>query len=130
MAKDNLPGLLANLTSYAKNKFERKVIGKGAVRAEKGLALFISNEDMNDIIKIKKSLEDSGVLIDGVTEIIKHKIKKQERGFLGALLAPLAASIVQPVIISVVKGRSGREVRRARRGCITIFSSAPSLQQY
>ena len=33
---------------------------------------------MNDIIKIIKSLEDSGVLADGVTEIVKHEIKKQE----------------------------------------------------
>ena len=39
---------------------------------------------MNDIIKVIKSLEDSGVLIDGVTETVKYKIKKQEGGFLGA----------------------------------------------
>ena len=37
----------------------------------------MSNEDMNDIIKIIKALEDSGVLIDGVTETVKHEIKKQ-----------------------------------------------------
>ena len=49
------------------------------------------------LIKIIKSLEDSGVLIDGVTETLKRS------GFLGALLAPLAASLVQPVISSVVK---------------------------
>ena len=54
---------------------------------------------MNDIIKIIKSLEDSGVLIDGVTQIVKDEIKKQEGGFLGALLAPLAASLVQPVSV-------------------------------
>ena len=41
--------------------------------------------------------------------------KKQEGGFLGALLAPLAASIMQPVISSVVKGIIGRGVRRAGR---------------
>ena len=39
---------------------------------------------MNDIIKVIKSLEDSGVLIDGVTETVKYKIKKQECRFLGA----------------------------------------------
>ena len=33
---------------------------------------------MNDIIKIMKLLEDSGVLIDGVTETVKHEIEKQE----------------------------------------------------
>ena len=71
---------------------------------------------MNDIIKIIKSLKDLGVLIDGVTETVKHEIKKQEDGFLGALLAPLAASLVQPVISSVVKGISGRGVRRAGKG--------------
>ena len=111
LARDNLPGLVINLNSNPINKFERKISGKGAVRAGKGFTLFISNEDMNDIIKIIKSLEDSGVLIDGVTETVKHEIKYQEGGFLGALLAPLAASLVQPVISSVVQGISGRGVR-------------------
>ena len=73
------------------------------------------NEHMNDIIKILKLLEDSDVLIHGVTETAKHEIKKQEARFLGALLAPLAASLVQPVISSVVKGISGRGVRRTGR---------------
>ena len=68
---------------------------------------------MNDIIKIIKSLEDSDVFIDGVTETVKHEIKKQEGRFLGALLAPLVVSSVQPVISSVVKDISGRGVRRA-----------------
>ena len=33
---------------------------------------------MNDIIQIIKSLEDLGVLIDGVTKTIKHEIKKED----------------------------------------------------
>ena len=115
LARDNLPGLVSNLTSNAINKFDRKIRGKGAVRAGKGFTLFVLNEDMNDV-KIIKSLEDSSVLIDGVTETVKHEMKKQERGFLGALLTPSAASLVQPVISSVVKGISGRGVRRAGRG--------------
>ena len=65
---------------------------------------------------IIKWLADSGVLINGVTETLKQEIKKQESRFLGALLAPLAASLVQPVVSSVVKGISGRGVRRAGRG--------------
>ena len=73
---------------------------------------------MNDIIKIIKSLEDLGVLIDGITETIKHEIKKQEGRFLGALLAPLAASLVQPVISSVVKGIRERGVGRVGIGYI------------
>ena len=61
------------------------------------------DEDMNDLFKNIKTLKDSGVLIDGVTETVKHKIKEQENGFLRALLAPLAASLVQTVISSSVK---------------------------
>ena len=71
---------------------------------------------MNDIIKIIKSLEDSGVLIDRVTETIKYEIQKQEGGFFGALVAPLAASIVQPMVSSVMKAISEWGVRRAGRG--------------
>ena len=70
---------------------------------------------MNDILKIIKPLEDLGVLIDGVTETVKSEIKKQEGGFYGVLLAPLASSLVQPVIYSVVKGITRRGVRIAGR---------------
>ena len=50
---------------------------RGAVRAGKGFTLFNLNVDMNDIIKIIKSLEDSGVLINGVTEKVNMKLKKR-----------------------------------------------------
>ena len=75
-ARDNLAGLVSSITSNTMNKFEKEVNGKGDVRVVKGFTLFISNEDMNDIIKIIKSLEDSRVLIYGVTETVKHEIKK------------------------------------------------------
>ena len=105
-ARDNLPRSVSNITSYAINKFERNISGKEALRTRKRLPLFISNEDMNDIIKIKKSQEDLGVLFDGVTETVKHEIKKQEGRFLGAILASSAASLVQPMISSAIKGIS------------------------
>ena len=41
------------------------------MKAGKGFTLFISNKDMNDIIKTIKSLEDSNMLIDGITETAK-----------------------------------------------------------
>ena len=44
--------------------------------------MFISNEDIDNIIKTIKSLEDSSVLIDAVTETVKHEIKNQEADFL------------------------------------------------
>ena len=42
---------------------------------------------MNDIIKLLNLLEDLGVLVNGVTETVKHETKKQEGGFLGPVLA-------------------------------------------
>ena len=61
---------------------------------------------MNDIIKIMKSLKDSRVLIDEVTETVKDETIKQEGGFLEALLTPLAASLVQLVSFSAPTGIS------------------------
>ena len=117
LARGNLPGLVNNLTSSEINEFDRKIGGKGAARSGKGCTLFISNEDMNGIIKIIKSIEYLGILTDEVTKKVKHKIKKkQEGGFLGALLASLVVSLLQPVIFSVVKYISGRVVRKARGG--------------
>ena len=63
LARDNLPGLVNNLVSNAINQFERKISGKGAASAVKRFTLFISNEDLNNIIKIIKSLEDLNVLL-------------------------------------------------------------------
>ena len=65
LARDNLPGLLNNLNSTVINKFERKISGKGAVRAGKGFTLLISNEDMKITIIIK-SLVNSGDFVDEV----------------------------------------------------------------
>ena len=113
LARDNLPGLVSNLTSSALNKLDRKINGKGTVRAGKVFTSFISDEDLNNVIKIIKSLEISGVLIDGVTEAVKHEVQKQEGGFLGALLPHLAASLVQLVISAVVKSISVRAIRKA-----------------
>ena len=59
--------------------------------------------------------EDSGVFIDRVIEAVQNEIKKQECTFLRALLAPLTTSLVQPEILSVVKGVSGRGAGRAGR---------------
>ena len=116
---------MSNLTSNSINKFEKKISGKGTARAGKGFTLFISNEDMNDIIKIIKLLEDSGVSIHGVTETVKHEINKQEGGFLGALLAPLAASLVEPVTYMEEELQEQEEDI-----CMKIFSFAPSFKQY
>ena len=49
-------------------------------------ALIISNKEMNDIMKIVKFLEESGLLIKCVTEANKNEAKEQKDGFFGILL--------------------------------------------
>ena len=44
--------------------------------------LIISNSEMNDIIKIVKSLEDSGLLLKGVTETVQNEVQEQKEDFL------------------------------------------------
>ena len=80
------------------------------MRDGKGFTLFISNEDVGYIIKIIKSLEVSNGLIDGITETVKNEIEKEEGRYIPTLLAPLAASLVQPVISSVIKRISERGI--------------------
>ena len=53
--------------------------------------LIVFNEEMNDIMKIVKSLEESGLLIKGGSETIKNEAKEQKRGFLSMLLVTLIA---------------------------------------
>ena len=81
LARDTLLQLASSLSSNAINQVKRKISGKGAVRTGKEFTLFILNKDINDINKITKSLEDSNVLIDGITETVNIKYKKQECGF-------------------------------------------------
>ena len=56
--------------------------------------LIISNEEMNDIIKIVQTLEDSNILLKGVTKTIKDETKEQKGGFLSMLLGTLGASLL------------------------------------
>ena len=48
--------------------------------------LIISDEEMNDIMKIAETLEDSNILLKGVTKTFKNKTKEQKGGFLSMLL--------------------------------------------
>ena len=89
-------------------KKKKKKNGKGTARVGKRFTLY---KDINDIIKIIKLFKDSDVIIHRVTETVKH-------GFLRAFLLPLAASILQLVISSVINGKCERGFRRARRGYI------------
>ena len=56
--------------------------------------LIISNEEINNIMKIVKSLQESGLLIRDVSETIKNEANKQKRGFLSMLLGTLGAGLL------------------------------------
>ena len=70
---------------------------------------------MDDILKIVKSPEDSGVLLKGVRETIQHEAKEQRRGFLSMLLGTLGASLLGDILS---KGLSDKGVIRAGEGTI------------
>ena len=55
--------------------------------------LIISNEEMNDIMKIVKSFEELGLLLKGDSETIKNEAKEQKRRFLVMLLGALGGSL-------------------------------------
>ena len=91
--------------------------------------LIISNDEMNDIIKIVKSLEDSGVILKGVSETIQHEAKEQRGGFLSMLLGTLGASLLGDILS---KGLSGKGIIRAGEGTIRAGygSKEPSLKTF
>ena len=60
--------------------------------------MIISNDEINDIIKIVKSLEGSGSLLKGVTETVQNEVKKHKGGFLSILLGTLGASLLGNLI--------------------------------
>ena len=69
--------------------------------------LIISNEEMNEIMKIVKSLEESGLLIKGISETIKNEAKEQKGEFLGMLLGLLGATLLGNLLLGKSKMRTG-----------------------
>ena len=57
-------------------------IQKKKIHGSGNTTLVISNEDMNDIMKIIQALENSNILLKGVTKTIKNEAKEQKGGFI------------------------------------------------
>ena len=74
-----IPLGLTAAASAADAGIHKKILGSGH---NNNITLIISNDEINDIIKIVKSLEDSGWLLKGVTETLKNEVKEQKGGFL------------------------------------------------
>ena len=83
---------------------KKKIHGSGAT------TLMISNEEMIDIMKIVQALEDSNILLKGVTKTIKKESKGQKGGFLSMLLDTLGASLLANLLSGkgIVRAGSGR----------------------
>ena len=64
------------------------------IHGSRTTTLIISNEEINDIIKIVQALEYSYILLKEVTKIMKNEAKEQKRGFLNMLLGILGASLL------------------------------------
>ena len=84
-------------------EFKTKLHGSGTT------TLIISNEEMNDIMKIVQALEDSNILLKGVTKTIKNETKEQKGGFLSMLLGTLGASLLGNLL-------TGKGIERAGYG--------------
>ena len=54
----------------------------------------MSNEEMNDIMKMINSLNDAGLLIHGVSKTIENEVKEQNGGFLDMLIGTLGATLL------------------------------------
>ena len=110
LAKNVLAPLgLSAAMSAIDGSIKKKMLGSGAA------TLIISNDEMDDILKIVKSLENSDVLLKGVSETIQNEAEEQRGEFLGMLLGTLGASLLGDVLS---KGLSGKGVIRAAEGTI------------
>ena len=81
-----------------------------------GVKLIIKQEDMKDIMKIIKELENSDILLKGVSKTIENEIKEQRGGFLGMLLGTLGASLLGILLTGKGIMRAGDGIVRAGGG--------------
>ena len=94
LAKNVLAPLgLTAAMSAIDGSIQKKVHGSGATKGA-GVKLIIEQEDMNDIVRIIKALEISGILLKGVTKTTENETKEQRGGFLSMLLGTLGTSLL------------------------------------
>ena len=108
-------GLTAAMSAID-GSIQKKIHGLGTTKGA-GVKLIIEQEDMKDIMKIIKALENSGILLKEVSKTIKNETKEQIGGFLSMLLGTLGASLLGN-LLSGGKGimRAGERIVRAGEG--------------
>ena len=88
------------------------------IKNGKTATLIMSNDEMNDIIKIVKSLEDSDLLLKWVTETVQNEVQEQKGEFLSMLLGTLGASLLGNLLTGwgVNRAGKGRGINKAGEG--------------
>ena len=112
-----IPLGLTAAASSADAGIHKKILGSGHNNTT---TLIISNNEMEDIIEIVKSLEDSGLLLKGITETVQNEAKEQKRGFLSMLLGTLSASLLQNLLTGkgIYRAGKGKGINRAGDGIV------------
>ena len=110
-----IPSRLTAAASATDAAIHKKMFGSGKPPSNlaKGTILIISNEEMNDIKKKVKPLEESGLLINSVSKTMKNEAKEQKGGFLGMLLGTLLASLLENLLTVKSTLRVGEGTIRA-----------------
>ena len=90
--------------------------------------LIISNDEIGDIIKIVKSLEDSGLLLKGITQSVQNEVKEQKGGFLSMLFGTLGASLLGNLLTGkgIYRAGKGKGINRAGEGIVKAGYGRPS----
>ena len=117
LAKNVLaPLCLTAAMSAIDGSIQKKIHGSWATKGA-GVKLVIEQEDMKDIMKIIEALENSGILLKGVSKTTENETKEQRGGFLSMLLGTLGASLLGN-LLSGGKGiiRAGDGIIRAGEG--------------
>ena len=96
-----IPLELTATASPTDTAIHKKMFGSGTT------TLIISNEEMNNIMRIVKSLEESGLLIKGVSQAIKNEVKEQKGGLIEMLLDTLGATLLGNLLTGKVTIRAG-----------------------
>ena len=138
LLKTGLPLIKSVITSLAKSVLIPLGLTAAASAADAGIhkkilrsgnntTLIISNNEIEDLIKIVKSLEDSDLLLKEITELIQNEIKEQKGEFLSMLLGTLGASLLGNLLTGKgaiaashtrVVNKNGKGIHRAGEGVI------------
>ena len=86
----------------------------------------ISNDDLDDLIKIVTALEEHDILLKGTSKIIKNNTKKQEGGFLSMLLGIFGASLIGNLLSGKGLYRTGKGMYRTGQGSKKNYSVSSS----